>query len=102
MVPTLVVNPANDGVFAAFAQLVVDHGASSITDFQRRLRTVYPSATVHARELAGESIQVWYVYRDGHWVRPERPADSGPTDPRRHGISSPGVRHDRGRDHPLR
>jgi hypothetical protein len=72
MVPTLVANPADDQVFAAFAQLVVDHGTSSITDFQRRLRTVYPHATVHARELAGEALLVWYVYRDGHWVRPSR------------------------------
>jgi hypothetical protein len=88
MVPTLVVNPADDRVFAAFAQLVVDHGTSSITDFQRRLRSVYPSATVHARELAGEPLQVWYVYRDGHWVRPAR-LDEGASAPAWHDAGQP-------------
>jgi hypothetical protein len=89
MVPTLVVNPADDQVFAAFAQLVVDHGTSSITDFQRRLRTVYPSATVHARELAGETLLVWYVYRNGHWVRPTR-LDAEGSASRPHDATQPG------------
>jgi hypothetical protein len=25
---------------------------------------------VRPRELAGERTQIWYVYRDGHWVHP--------------------------------
>ena len=68
MKPTLVVNPAYDGVFAAYAQVLVDHGAASSDELERRVRTVYPRAVVHARELAAEPVLIWYVYRDGHWV----------------------------------
>ena len=70
--PTLVVNPATDGVFAAFVQLVVDDDAPSIADFERRVQALYPAAMVHARELADEPVLIWYVYRDGHWVSTPR------------------------------
>jgi hypothetical protein len=70
MKATLVVNPAIDRVFAAFAQTLIDHGVASIGDFERRMRVVYPSAAAHARSLAAEPVLVWYVYRDGHWVNP--------------------------------
>lgn len=56
MKPTLVVNPANDRVFAEFAQILVDHGVPSVGDFERRLQVVYPRAAVHPRELAAELI----------------------------------------------
>jgi hypothetical protein len=65
---TLVVNPAADRVFSEFARMIVDHGAVSTYELERRLRGVYPNAVVHARELVDEPILVWYVYRDGHWV----------------------------------
>jgi hypothetical protein len=68
--PTLIVNPAADRVFAAFAAVLVEHGASSIGDLERRLRTMYPKATVHLRELTGERVIIWYVYRDGRWLDP--------------------------------
>jgi hypothetical protein len=68
MRPTLVVNPAADRVFSEFARMIVDHGAGSTDELERRLRRLYPQAVVHARELVGEPILVWYVYRDGHWV----------------------------------
>ena len=68
MRPTLVVNPADDGVFAAFSQIIVDHGALTIDELERGLRSVYPQAAVHERQLAAEPILIWYVYRDGHWV----------------------------------
>jgi hypothetical protein len=67
MKPILVVNPATDEVFAEFAQILVDHGAASIADLERRLRAVYPLAAVHTRELAAESFIIWYVSRDGRW-----------------------------------
>jgi hypothetical protein len=66
--PTLVVNPADDAVFTAFVLVLVDHGAVAIRDLESRLRTVYPHAAVHARELSAEPILIWYVYRDGRWV----------------------------------
>jgi hypothetical protein len=68
MKPTLIVNPADDRVFAAFAEILVDHGADLIGDFEQRLRAFYPRAVVHARALAGEFGVVWYVYREGHWI----------------------------------
>jgi hypothetical protein len=68
MKPVLIANPADDGVFAMFAHVLVDHGANSIEELERRLQTVYPQAAVHARELAAEPVLIWYVYREGHWV----------------------------------
>jgi hypothetical protein len=68
MQPTLVINPADDEVFAGFAHLVVDHGTASTEELEHRLRTVYPEASVHRRELTGEATTIWYVYRDGHWL----------------------------------
>lgn len=68
MKPILVVNPANDRVFALFAETMIDHGVLSIDEFERRLQTVYPRAAAHARDLAAETILIWYVYREGHWV----------------------------------
>lgn len=75
--PTLVVNPAADGVFVEFAETVVEHGVASPAELERRLRVVYPQAAVHRRELVAEPWDVWYVYRDGHWVRSAERARSG-------------------------
>jgi hypothetical protein len=75
MKPILVVNPANDRVFAAFAETLIDHGVLSITEFESRLLTVYPLAAAHARDLAAEPILIWYVYREGHWVNSRSPAN---------------------------
>jgi hypothetical protein len=67
--PTLVVNPPDDGRFASFAMDLLGHVATA-EDFQARLRSEYPHATVHRRELAGEARVVWYVYREGRWIHP--------------------------------
>ena len=69
MDPILVTNPADDDLFRDFARTLVDHGAETADELQRRLRVVYPDAVVHARELANEPILMWYAYRDGHWIR---------------------------------
>ena len=68
MRPTLVTNPVDDEDFTAFAEASVDAGAATADDLQSRLRERYARAVVHARELAGERILIWYVYRDGAWV----------------------------------
>ena len=68
MRPTLVTNPADDETFATFAARFIADGVDGIDEFERRLRTAYPKAAVHARLLSGETLIVWYVYRDGHWV----------------------------------
>ena len=91
MRPTLVVNPANDRVFGEFAQLLVEHGAASIAVLEQRLQAIYPAATVHARELAAETIVIWNVYRDGHWVDSRHVAEKSgehATDERSTGRSS--------------
>ncbi len=68
MRPTLVTNPVTDRNFSAFAEEQVAEGASTIGEFEARLRVRYPQAVVHARELAAELTAIWYVYRDGRWT----------------------------------
>jgi hypothetical protein len=75
MKPTLVVNPATDEVFAEFAELLLDDGAIAAEDLERRLRKVYPNATVHERQLSGELALIWYIYREGRWIS-SQPASS--------------------------
>ena len=75
MKPTVVVNPETDEVFAAFAEMLVEHGAGSAAELERRLRAEYSRATVHSRLLSGEPRTIWYVYRDGHWVNARRAAE---------------------------
>lgn len=82
--PTLVVNPADDDVFGAFARVLVNSGASTTDELERRLRPLYARAVVHARELSSEPFVIWYVYRDGQWVNA------------RHDIERAGVRRDDG------
>lgn len=69
--PILVLNPADDRAFVEFAQVLVSYGVSSTGELERRLRPLYASAVVHARELSSEPFVVWYVYRDGRWVNPQ-------------------------------
>ena len=70
MKPTLIVNPVTDRTFVESANGLVDDGAASVEELEARLRVRYPRAVVHARELSGERITVWYVYRDGKWTDP--------------------------------
>lgn len=70
--PILVINPPGDQAFEDFATANLDAG-TSIAAFQDALRTRYPRARVHRRELAAERQVVWYVYRDGHWIANRRP-----------------------------
>jgi hypothetical protein len=68
--PTLIVNPADDPEFQAAAVHLTDRGLLEPTVLQDSLRERWPGAVVRPRELAGEHGQIWYVYRDGHWVNP--------------------------------
>jgi hypothetical protein len=77
MKPTLVVNPVEDEIFAAYADLLLDHGVATVGEMERRLRTIYPRAVVHPRELSGEPILIWYLYRDGHWEPTSRRSRAG-------------------------
>jgi hypothetical protein len=66
--PTLVLNPAGDDEFRSAAVQLVESGSVEPSLLQDCLRARWPRAIVRARDLAGEHDQVWYVYRDGHWI----------------------------------
>jgi hypothetical protein len=69
--PTLVTNPTHDQDFAQAASAALGDAATP-EGLQVALRRDYPAAVVRAREISGEAV-VWYVYREGHWVRsPDR------------------------------
>ncbi len=66
--PIVIANPASDQRFRATIDEIVGAGSPIPSDLEATLRTTYPLAVVRRRELASESFEVWYVYRDGHWV----------------------------------
>ncbi len=66
--PLLMLNPAGDADFGRVA-LALERTVATPRELQARLRDVYPDALVRARDLSGERLRVWYVYREGHWVR---------------------------------
>ena len=57
---------------ASFAELVDASAeiASAPHELEALLRQTFPHAVVRSRGLSGESVEVWYVYRDGVWVPP--------------------------------
>ena len=65
--PTLFINPRRD---AEFVDLVTTEAAAAASpeDLRARLSGRYPNVIVRQRSLEGERAEVWYVYRDGHWV----------------------------------
>jgi hypothetical protein len=69
--PTLILNPADDREFGAAAEHFIASGFVEPTLLQDCLHDRWPRAIVRPRELAGEHAQIWYVYRDGHWVHPD-------------------------------
>ena len=69
--PIVVINPSTDLGFREMVDRFVARGSSSPNDLEAVLRQRYPEAVVRPRELAGERFEVWYVYRDGHWIRSE-------------------------------
>lgn len=66
--PILVLNPRQDGAFGGAAQTLLDHDGPSLEALQSSLRQTYPNTVVRARDLSGEAIVTWYVYREGHWI----------------------------------
>jgi len=65
---TLFLNPADDEGFVRRVNELVDAGVAEPEELEARLRVWYPDAVVRPRDLANERSDVWYVYRDGHWV----------------------------------
>jgi hypothetical protein len=68
------VNPREDVDFVALVDRLTP-GADEPTDLEAGLRDVYPRAVVRSRDLSGEAVEVWYVYRDGTWVAPGQGED---------------------------
>jgi hypothetical protein len=66
--PALFLNPADDLAFAGEVERSMEEGAVDAVELERRLRRSYPRAVVRPRGLSNEPFEVWYVYRDGHWV----------------------------------
>ena len=67
--PTLVLNPPDDEEFRSAALDVIEDGADTPAALEQALRRRYPRVLVRPRDLVGERSQIWYVYRDGRWVR---------------------------------
>jgi hypothetical protein len=66
--PVLVLNPPGDLEFRDLAKALIDAGIRAPGVLQVRLRERHPRAVVRPRDLVGEQLPVWYVYRDGRWV----------------------------------
>jgi len=82
MRPQLMLNPSGDAAFVAAVERAHDE-AGTPAALAHALRGAYPAVVVRPRSLSGEVSEVWYVYRDGHWVD--------------HGEGGPGDVRDRGR-----
>ena len=68
--PVLMLNPRDDEAFGDLVAELVASGIQTTTALEAALRDRYPEAVVHLREISAERVVVWYVYRDGRWIRP--------------------------------
>jgi len=66
--PTVIINPREDLRFSEMVDRSLLTGVESPDALERQLRDHYPLAVVRRRGLAGERVEVWYVYREGRWV----------------------------------
>ncbi len=66
--PTVIINPREDLEFAELVERALKSGVDSPKALEVELRQRHPKAVVRRRELAGEQVDVWYVYREGRWV----------------------------------
>ena len=71
MAVLLVINPRSDSGFVREAERLAEDGMTQPQRLEAALRSRYPDVAVHVRELTGEQSTIWYVYRDGHWIRDE-------------------------------
>ncbi len=66
--PIVVANPPGDAAFRALIDRFLAGGDGQPQELEGILRARYENAVVRPRELAAESLEVWYAYRDGHWI----------------------------------
>jgi hypothetical protein len=69
--PIIIANPPTDPEFRELIHSALQTGGWRPGDLEAILRTRYPDAVVRRRELDADPVEVWYVYRDGHWIRSE-------------------------------
>lgn len=67
--PTIIRNPAGDRAFAEAIDGILQSGVLDPAAAEARLRERYPLAVVRPRDLEDETTWVWYVYREGRWIR---------------------------------
>lgn len=75
--PIVVANPPTDRAFRSMIDRFLATEDGLPEELEHVLRGRYPEAVVRRRELAAERVEVWYAYRDGHWVRSEPDAVRG-------------------------
>jgi len=66
--PLLVINPVGDARFVRACEELMGSSPPDPDTLEAMLRRAYPQAEVRPRSLSGETVEVWYVYRDGRWV----------------------------------
>ena len=66
--PMIIANPRRDRRFRAMIDAFLVAGGRRPDDLEAILRIQFPEALVRRRDLAAERFDVWYVYRDGHWI----------------------------------
>jgi hypothetical protein len=64
----IIANPPGDRGFRAMIDAFLLAGGRRPEELESVLRTRFRQARVRPRDLAGERFDVWYVYRDGHWI----------------------------------
>jgi hypothetical protein len=72
--PIVVANPPSDVVLRSMVDTFLMSAGRIPMELESILRTKFPDAVVRPRELSGEPFEIWYVYRDGHWIRSEADA----------------------------
>jgi hypothetical protein len=69
-----VANPPGDPSFRSMIDRFLASGSGEPADLEDILRVRYPNAVVRRRELSAERVEVWYAYREGHWIRSDADA----------------------------
>jgi hypothetical protein len=64
-------NPADDVEFRTAVEAAERDGMTTPSELEARLRASAPRVLVRRRELDAEPVEVWYVYREGHWIPTE-------------------------------
>jgi PAS domain S-box-containing protein len=62
----------DDTLLRLVRELVRDSAISSPTDLESVLRPLHPGLVVRGREISAETLETWYVYRDGSFAPPGR------------------------------